>query len=789
MFGRTIRRSAALSGGRGLVGAAIILLAASESGALGSTCRTCVTNTGSVGEIVSPTPGSTLTGSSVTFSWSAGTATYYDLNIGSTLGGRDLYDMVDGPNLSVQVTGLPGDGRRLYVRLWSWINLQWQYVDYDYTAASAIGGRAFSDQPDDLTGPQLHVDYVLPSDSADRQLDVNGAIANSMSAITAWLRGQTDGRSLRVDTYAGAVDVTFVRLNRTDAQMKAYNQFVRDQIELELRDRGYLQPNKVYAVYYDGGSAFSCGGGAWPPDLVGQLGAIYLKGTPPGSIPCDVNVVGASPVTPAYWEFAILHEVLHTLGFVATCAPHQTLRGHVSDDPRDLMYAGSLPWQPSILDVGRDDYYNHNVPGCLDFAASTLLSPPVNGLPPTVVTGVTTAITRTGATLNATVNPNGAVTSATFEYGPTTAYGITTPVQSLGSGNIVIGVGGMVSGLACNTLYHFRAMATNSSGTTNGSDVTFTTRSCVAPPGDFDGDGKADLTIWRPGSATWFWLTSSSAYHYAAAGVKQWGSQALGDVPLLRDIDGDRQLDLIVWRASTGTWYWLTSSTGYSYATQGQKQWGNQTLGDVPMLGDIDGDGKADLIIWRASTGTWFWLTSSSGYSYAQSGTKQWGNLGLGDVPKVADMDGDGNVDLVVWRASTGTWYWLTSSSGYNYSAQMVRQWGNSSLGDVPLLGDLDGDGLADLTVWRAPTGTWFWLTSSSGFSYATAGVKQWGNQALGDIPLLTDLDGDGTADPTVWRASNGTWFWLTSRSGYNYGTAQSKQWGSQAQGDIPMNK
>src|SRR5260370_34211038 len=104
-------------------------------------------------------------------------------------------------------------------------------------------------------------------------------------------------------------------------------------------------------------------------------------------------------------------------------------------------------------------------------------------------------------------------------------------------------------------------------------------------------------------------------------------------VRLMADIDGDGKADLVVWRASTGTWFWLTSSSGYNYAASGQKQWGNQSLGDVPLLGDLDGDHRSDLTVWRASSGTWFWLTSSSGYSYAAQGQKQWGNTSLGDLP------------------------------------------------------------------------------------------------------------------------------------------------------------
>lgn len=233
--------------------------------------------------------------------------------------------------------------------------------------------RAFVDLPDDIVGYQIHVLYVIPSDGVDERLDVSGALATSVAAFQTWLRGQTGGRGLRLDTHEGALDVTFVRLGRTDAQMRAYGIFVRDQIENELLAKGFDDPFKLYSVYYGGGSDLSCGGGAWPPTSPGNVAAMYLFGRPPGAPPCASNALAASASAPGYFEFGMLHEIVHTLGFVARCAPNQYRAGHTSDDPTDLMWAGELPWRPATLDPGHDDYFAHQIAGCLDMEDSAFL--------------------------------------------------------------------------------------------------------------------------------------------------------------------------------------------------------------------------------------------------------------------------------------------------------------------------------------------------------------------------------------------------------------------------------
>ena len=145
-------------------------------------------------------------------------------------------------------------------------------------AGSHVGAlpRATTDRPDELSGAQVHVIYAVPSDGADRALDTDGTLAASVSNFQAWLRGQTGGRALRLDTFEGQPDISFTRLPKTDAQIAATGAFVRDTVEHDLIAMGFNSPTKLLAVYYDGTSTSACGGGAYPPTLPGTAGMLYL---------------------------------------------------------------------------------------------------------------------------------------------------------------------------------------------------------------------------------------------------------------------------------------------------------------------------------------------------------------------------------------------------------------------------------------------------------------------------------------------------------------------------------
>ncbi|MEO8432122.1 MAG: hypothetical protein ABI592_11485 [Acidobacteriota bacterium] len=244
--------------------------------------------------------------------------------------------------------------------------------------------RSASDRADDHAGAyQIKVLYILPHDGTDRQLDTSGTLTTSFAAMQRWLSGQTGGTKFQADTFQGSLDIGFGRMTQNDAEIASQGAAARDRIEAALPGLGYSDPHKIYAIYYDGGNNAQCAGGPTPPGLVGHASVFYLRGTIPGATPCGQNPFAASETTPGYIEFALTHEVFHALGAVPSCAPH-FVTSHVNDDPRDLMYAGALPWNPSILDVNRDDYWAHGHAGCTDISKSIFLSPAVPGavLPP-----------------------------------------------------------------------------------------------------------------------------------------------------------------------------------------------------------------------------------------------------------------------------------------------------------------------------------------------------------------------------------------------------------------------
>jgi hypothetical protein len=180
-------------------------------------------------------------------------------------------------------------------------------------------------------------------------------------------------------------------------------------------------------------------------------------------------------------------------------------------------------------------------------------------------------------------------------------------------------------------------------------------------PADYDGDGKADIAVYRNG--LWLIINSSDGSNRTI----NWGVS--GDMPAPADYDGDGKADVAIWRPSAGVWYIINSSNG-SVTVVG---WGVSNDKAVPA--DYDGDGKADVAVWRPSNGTWYIIKSSTGTLTVVG----WGVSS--DKAVTGDFDGDGKADVAIWRPVDGNWYIINSSNG----SVRVQGWGSN--GDKPVAG------------------------------------------------------------------------------------------------------
>jgi len=201
-------------------------------------------------------------------------------------------------------------------------------------------------------------------------------------------------------------------------------------------------------------------------------------------------------------------------------------------------------------------------------------------------------------------------------------------------------------------------------------------------------------------------------HYYQTIRVSTYSARAQSSRSTLGDFDGDGRAEIGIWRPTTGEW-WLKSSAG-GFASYGAYGWGSG--GDIPVAGDYDGDRRTDIAVFRPSNGVWYILQSST--NFTTQATYTWGG-GDADVPVPGDYDGDHRTDIAVYRS--GVWYILNSST--NFTTYAVRGWGAST--DVPVPGDYDGDGKTDLAVYRPSLGAWYILTSSSNFTTYTAYI--WG--------------------------------------------------------------
>jgi hypothetical protein len=271
---------------------------------------------------------------------------------------------------------------------------------------------------------------------------------------------------------------------------------------------------------------------------------------------------------------------------------------------------------------------------------------------------------------------------------------------------------------------------------------------------DLDGDGRSDPILFRAKERRSYGLHSADG---ETVGFSYSDWDGVEPMPFFADFDGDAMADMAYCHIDWSNGHWTFVYQRSSDGTVGQIKWGNEWLNDKTALGDYDGNGTIDIAVFRESEG--LWLITSPGM---RSPRYEWWGM-TGDRPCPGDYDGDGIADLCVVRVEKNrqlAWYIRRSSDGS--SAKIF--WGLSSdtLPEYPV--DVDADGANDLFVSRNEDGQRvFYALRSSDMDWS---VLHWG--VASDAVKLGDFDGDGMTDFAAVRPVDRqlVWFVSSGRSG-----------------------
>jgi hypothetical protein len=258
--------------------------------------------------------------------------------------------------------------------------------------------RSFKDKLDLYAGNQFHPIYLLPCERDDREYDINNKIESSLVAINYWLKEQTLNQKIKFDrNIDGEIDITFLRVNKTmdwfgDLHNKDKTKNITEvsnKIEKLINDNSNLFNNfssKKFIIFFEGWEKRKyidydiCGKSRFD----GNIAIYYTYSRFKKYIGDDLILSNNERIfscthkdhlndnndkTFGDAEATILHEMIHSLGFPASCAKNNK-SFHISDNKNDIMHKNS---GKIYLDFNNDDYYNHQQKNCPDLKNSKFL--------------------------------------------------------------------------------------------------------------------------------------------------------------------------------------------------------------------------------------------------------------------------------------------------------------------------------------------------------------------------------------------------------------------------------
>jgi hypothetical protein len=244
--------------------------------------------------------------------------------------------------------------------------------------------------------------------------------------------------------------------------------------------------------------------------------------------------------------------------------------------------------------------------------------------------------------------------------------------------------------------------------------------------GDFNGDGKDDIVAFTHGSLNDVYVALSNGSSFGP-GVKWHDFFSLGgEVPAVGDVNGDGRDDIITFTRNSLADVYVALSTGTSFAAS--VKWHDYfgLAGEFPGVGDVNGDGKADLVVFSQGTLADVYVSLSTGTGFAGTSVKWHDFFSVaGEQPRIGDFTGDGKADIATFTTNAAADVYVATSTGTGFVGTTVK-WNDffGLAGEFPYPGDFNGDGKDDAVVFTKGSLNDVYVGLSTGVGFA--GGAKW---------------------------------------------------------------
>ena len=323
--------------------------------------------------------------------------------------------------------------------------------------------------------------------------------------------------------------------------------------------------------------------------------------------------------------------------------------------------------------------------------------------------------------------------------------------------------------------------------------------------GDFDGNGRADVLIYSPGDSSWRLgrFSDSAASNQiewsVVANTAEFGNLADGRPIWIGDFDGNGRADVLIYSPGDSSWRLGRFSDS---AASNQIEWsvvantaefGNLADGRPIWIGDFDGNGRADVLIYSSGDSSWRLGRFSDSAASNQiewsvvANTAGFGNLADGRPIWIGDFDGNTNTSngasmllytpsnhdlwLALYEKSVprARWNWWRGSYDKNNHIKLslvanTAEFGNLADGRPIWIGDFDGNGRADVLIYSSGDSSWRLgrfndSAASNQIEWSVvANTAGFGNLADGRPIWIGDFDGNGRADVLIYSSGDSSW-------------------------------